>query len=173
MKNSVNLSLAILLLIGGVYLYADEHESGRIRQTKPLSKQEQASATLYQKECGSCHMAYQPSFLPQRSWDKTMRGLDNHFGTDATMDPADHRTIQNYLMANSAKNDRMTDVRGAVAIRITQTPHFVHEHREIAQKLVTQPAVKSMANCTACHTKAGSGSYREREISIPNYGRWE
>ena len=49
----------------------------------------------------------------------------------------------------------------------------VREHREIPKKLILQPEVKSFANCNACHTKAESGSYREREIRIPNYGRWE
>ena len=76
-------------------------------------------------------------------------------------------------MTYASKNDRITDMKGAVALRISQTPHFVKEHREITQKMITQPEVKSIANCTACHTKAETGSYREREIHIPNYGRWE
>jgi hypothetical protein len=67
----------------------------------------------------------------------------------------------------------MTGMGGAIAIRISQTPNFVHEHREIPKKWVSQEAVKSFANCASCHTKAASGSYREREIRIPNYGSWE
>ena len=118
-------------------------------------------------------MAYQPQFLPKRSWDKTMKTLDNHFGTDASLDPKDHKTIQNYLASHASKNDQMVDMRGAVALRISETPYFVREHREVTKKMVTQPEVKSFANCNACHTKATSGSYREREIRIPNYGRWE
>lgn len=175
MKIFLNISLAAALFVGGVYLYADddEMEHSRPAYSKPLSKQDQASAALYKKECGACHMAYQAGFLPKRSWDKTMKGLDNHFGTDATMDAADTKTIQNYLMTYASKNDRITDMKGAVALRISQTPHFVKEHREISKKMITQPEVKSIANCTACHTKADAGSYREREIHIPNYGRWE
>jgi len=174
MKTLLNLTLVTALLAGGVYLYADDDEMEvRPTQSKPLSKHDQTAAALYKKECSACHMAYQPGFLPKRSWDKTMKGLDNHFGTDATMDPADTKTVQNYLMAYASKNDRITDMRGAVALRISQTPHFVSEHREISKKMITQPAVKSIANCNACHTKAESGSYREREINIPNYGRWE
>lgn len=175
MKTLWNVSLAAALLVGGVYLYAedDDMEHARPIQSKPLSKQDQSAAALYKKECSACHMAYQPGFLPKRSWDKTMKGLDNHFGTDATMDPADTKTVQNYLMTYASKDDRITDVRGAVALRISQTPHFVSEHREISKKMITQPAVKSIANCNACHTKAEAGSYREGEINIPNYGRWE
>lgn len=180
MKTILNLSVAAVMLVTGVYLYADDddREEGEHRHhssmvTKPLTKQDQVSAALYQKECGSCHMAYQPSFLPKRSWDKTMKSLDNHFGTDATLDPGDYKTVQNYLAAHASKNDRMTDMKGAVALRISETPYFVREHREVSKKMVTQPEVKSFANCTSCHTKAANGSYREREIRIPNYGRWE
>jgi len=179
MKTILNLSVAALILAGGAYLYADDdREEGEHRHhssmvTKPLTKQDKATVALYTKECGACHFAYQPEFLPKRSWDKTMKTLDNHFGTDATLDPADYKTVQNYLAAHASKNDRMTDMKGAVAIRISETPYFVREHREVSKKMVTQPEVKSFANCASCHTKAANGSYREHEIRIPNYGRWE
>jgi len=178
MTKLLNLSVAILLLAGGVYLYAeDEHEEHAVRSAnvaaKPMTPQEKSTVALYQKECGSCHMAYQPQFLPKRSWDKTMNTLENHFGTDASLDPSDHKTIQNYLATHASKNDRMSDMKGAVALRISETPYFVREHREVTKKMVTQPDVKSFANCNACHTQAANGSYREREIRIPNYGRWE
>lgn len=178
MTKVLNLSVAALLLAGGVYLYADDeheehehHRSGMVAQ--PVTPQEKATAALYTKECGACHMAYQPQFLPKRSWDKTMKTLDNHFGTDATLDTADYKTIQNYLTVHASKNNQMSDVKGGVALRISETPYFVREHREVSKKMVTQPAVKSFANCNACHTQATNGSYREREIRIPNYGRWE
>lgn len=178
MMKFLNISVAALMLAGGVYLYAeDEHEEHAVRSAsvaaKVMTPQEKSTVTLYQKECGSCHMAYQPQFLPKRSWDKMMNTLDNHFGTDATLDPSDHKTIQNYLASHASKNDRMSDMKGAVALRISETPHFVREHREVSKKMVTQPEVKSFANCNACHTQAANGSYREREIRIPNYGSWE
>lgn len=177
MKTLFNLSVAAVMLATGVYLYADEHhEEGKHRQSavvKPLSKHDIESAALYQKECGSCHMAYQPEFLPKRSWEKMMSTLENHFGADATLDPLDHKEIRNILMTHASNNDRISDSKGGIALRISQTPHFLREHREIPKKMVNQAEVKSFANCTACHTKGASGSYREREISIPNYGRWE
>ncbi|MBV5320746.1 MAG: diheme cytochrome c [Sulfuricurvum sp.] len=178
MTKIVNLSIAALLLAGGVYLYADddeheEHEHKRSAVAKPMTPQEKSTAALYTKECGACHFAYQPEFLPKSSWDKTMKTLDSHFGTDATLDPQDHKTIQNYLASHASRYDRMTGMGGAIAIRISETPNFKHEHREIPKKMVTQADVKSFANCAACHTKAASGSYREREVRIPNYGSWE
>jgi hypothetical protein len=37
----------------------------------------------------------------------------------------------------------------------------------------THAKVKSPANCLACHTKAAEGSYREREIVMPDGKKWE
>ena len=178
MKTLLNISVAALILAGGAYLYAEddyeehEHRSSSV-VAKPMTKQDKTTMALYQKECGACHIAYQPEFLPKRSWDKTMNTLDSHFGTNASLDPADHKTIQNYLATHASRNDRMTGMGGEIAMRISETPNFKREHREVAQKMVTQAEVKSFANCSACHTKAASGSYREREIRIPNYGSWE
>lgn len=179
MTKLLNLSVVALMLAGGVYLYAedDEREEHGHRTSsvvaKPMTKQDKATVALYTKECGSCHFAYQPEFLPKRSWDKTMNTLDNHFGTNATLDPTDHKTIQGYLSTHAAKYDRMTGMGGEIAMRISETPNFKREHREIPKKMVTQAEVKSFSNCAACHTKAASGSYREREVRIPNYGNWE
>lgn len=178
MRKILTLGVAALLLAGGAYLFADDehedhehHRSGMV--AKPLTPQEKSTVALYTKECGACHFAYQPEFLPKSSWDKTMKTLNNHFGTDATLDSADHKTIQTYLASHASRYDRMTGMGGEIAMRISETPNFKHEHREIPKKMVTQADVKSFANCAACHTKAASGSYREREVRIPNYGSWE
>lgn len=178
MRKVLTLGVAAILLAGGAYLFADDeheehehHRSGMV--AKPLTPQEKSTVALYTKECGACHFAYQPEFLPKSSWDKTMKSLNNHFGTDASLDPADHKTIRNYLASHASRYDRMTGMGGEIAIRISETSNFKHEHREIPKKMVTQADVKSFANCAACHTKAASGSYREREVRIPNYGSWE
>ncbi len=162
-----HLAITATLLASG--LFADDHAYSRM-SSNTLSTPE---AALYQKECGACHMAYQPAFLPKRSWELTMEQLSNHFGTDATLESADHQSIRTYLMNNASSNERITDINGNIALRISETPHFVREHRELSKKMITQPEVGSIANCTACHTNAQKGSYREREIRIPNYGRWE
>jgi hypothetical protein len=44
------------------------------------------AATL--KECGECHMAYQPGLLPAASWNRIMDGLADHFGENASVLPA-------------------------------------------------------------------------------------
>lgn len=141
-----------------------------------------ATDTLYLKECGSCHFAYQPGLLPSRSWDRVMEGLGEHFGTDASLDSADKQSILVYLQKNAAdksvnykKSRKINESIAATEtpVAITKTRYFIQKHREIGRELIQQKEVKSLSNCMACHTKADKGSYSEREINIPNYGRWE
>ena len=137
----------------------------------------------YQEECGSCHMAYPPGLLPGRSWKKMMTSLDNHFGENAELDSATVTELSQFLINNSA--DAMPSYRRSrkimrdlphesVPLRITQLGYFRHEHQDIPDRLITiNPKVGSLSNCNACHRKAERGSFSEREISIPGYGRWD
>lgn len=165
---------AALMLVVGIYACAEEREDRRgydAGNEKFMNPLDIASVALYQEKCTACHMAYQPEFLPKRSWEKIMNTLENHFGTNVSLDPQDQKEIQNVLMKYATMNDRIYDVKGRDVLRISQTPYFVREHHGVPKKIVMQPEVKSLANCTACHVKAASGSYHKREIHIPNYGQ--
>lgn len=136
----------------------------------------------YINECGSCHFAFQAGFLPKRSWEKMMKDLENHFGTDASLELKDHNYILAYLKENSADNatqyKRSRKMNASISanqtpLKITEVPYFVREHREIPKRFVTQKEVGSLSNCIACHRTADKGIYSERAIKIPNYGRWD
>jgi cytochrome b len=45
--------------------------------------------------------------------------------------------------------------------RITETPRWVKEHREVRAARWGDPKVKSKANCVACHTAAEQGLYED------------
>lgn len=163
-----------LILISGVY--ADDDRLGNRGDVAPVKN------AIYIKECGSCHFAYQSGLLPQRSWTKMMGNLENHFGSDASLDDATTKYLANYLKENSAekgivyKRSRkiLQSIRpNETPLRITQTRYFVNKHNEIPKKMITQKEVGSLANCAACHTAANNGSYSERAIKIPNYGAWK
>lgn len=167
----------------GSYNY-DRDRDDRYGDRNRYPKRGVAPATdkFYEKECSSCHFAYQPGLLPERSWVKLMNGLENHFGTDATLEPEDNKKILNYLVDNSAdkfrnyKRSKKIDnsiARNETPIAVTDTRYFEQKHREISRKLITQKDVGSLANCMACHKTADRGSYSERDINIPNYGRWD
>jgi hypothetical protein len=118
---------------------------------------------LWQKECGSCHMAYPPGLLPAANWRKMMSGLDKHFGADASLATSEQAEITDFLVKHAGPGRRV----GADVMRISETPHFVKEHREIAAPVWKRPAIKSAANCQACHPKAAEGDFSERQVRIP------
>ncbi len=117
----------------------------------------------YQSECGSCHLAYPAQLLSAASWRALLAGLDKHFGTDATVDEAAMKEISAYL-ERSAGAPRKSE---GIAPRITQTRWFVREHDEVPAATWKLPAVKSKANCGACHTRAEQGDFSEASLRVP------
>lgn len=150
----------LLLLSLSIFLFASKNNIAPVDNV------------LYQKECGSCHFAYQPALLPKRSWEKTMETLQDHFKTDASLDEKDTQTLLEYLIKNAPTNLRSLSA-SQTPLRISDTPHFKKEHRKIPTKFISQKEVGSISNCVACHRTADRGIYSERAINIPNYGGWD
>lgn len=124
------------------------------------------SNPAYQQECSACHVAYPPQLLSAASWRAVMDGLPKHFGSDASLDPAANAEILRYLEANAGR--RETTSGGKSQLRITETRWFVHEHaEELPINVWKNPAVKSAANCAACHTAAEKGDFSERTLRLP------
>jgi len=136
----------------------------------------------YLEECGSCHFPYQPGLLPARSRTKVMAGLEDHFGENAELPAEDAKTLTDHLVKNAADHANykrskkiMKSLRpGDAPLRVSKTPYFIKEHNELSRKMVQDnPDVVSISRCEACHTKADTGSFSEREILIPGFGGWE
>ena len=120
----------------------------------------------YRQECGSCHVAYPPQLLAKASWRSVMGGLDRHFGSDASVEPAQRGQILSFLELNAG--DRDTSANGKPLVRITATPWFLKEHRrEIAAGSAGRSNVKSMANCGACHRQAEKFDYAKASLQVP------
>ncbi len=117
----------------------------------------------WKEECGSCHLAYPPQLLAADSWRRLMQGLDKHFGESAALDPADNKEILDFLERHAGSGARFS----APSLRISATPWFIREHREVPKRAWTHPAVKSAANCAACHVNAARGDWSEHGIRMP------
>lgn len=168
----------------GQYREQGEH-GGWVRSRADVSP---VTNTTYSKECGSCHMAYQPGLLPAQDWTSIMTpdALAKHYGDDATLSDDQRQEIAAYLTANGA--DRSSGSRshafaaGAaggtgqsdVLPRITQTRYFLRKHDEIPARLVADnPKVGSFSQCNSCHRGAADGVFNEHQVDIPGYGAWE
>ncbi|MFP5408251.1 MAG: diheme cytochrome c [Gammaproteobacteria bacterium] len=129
----------------------------------------------WQQECASCHLAYSPALLPRASWRRVMGGLEQHFGENASLDPATQADILRFLEANAADSGRSRigdkvmqrmDTKAA-PLRITETTWFVRKHDEVPRATWARTSVGSAANCAACHRQAEKGVFDEDTVRIP------
>jgi nitrate/TMAO reductase-like tetraheme cytochrome c subunit len=119
----------------------------------------------YAAECGSCHLPYPPRLLSAASWGRVMQGLDKHFGSDASVDAESFARIERYLREHAGPERKF----GTSALRITETEWFRREHKEVPAGTWKSSAVKSAANCGACHVAADKGDYGERSVRVPRF----
>lgn len=119
----------------------------------------------YDAECASCHMAYPPGLLSEKSWQNVMSALGKHFGTDASVDAKTRTEITNWLIKNAATRQKYSET--APENRITKTSWFIRKHDEVKADVWKRAGVKSPANCGACHIDAASGVFSEKNIKIP------
>lgn len=66
---------------------------------KPL-----ALSPKMEQECSACHIAFRPNFLPTSSWTLVMASLDQHYGADASLAPADQKEITDWIIVNSKEH---------------------------------------------------------------------
>ena len=119
----------------------------------------------FQQECAACHLAYPPGLLPARSWDRIMKGLDQHYGTDASLDAASVQQIGQWLQAHAGTYKRVN--AEPPQDRITESAWFLRKHRQLDAPVWQHASVKSAANCAACHTRAEQGRFDEDELQFP------
>jgi len=118
----------------------------------------------FKDECGSCHLAYPPALLAAPDWQRLMGRLQDHFGSDATVDAQKQKEITAFLTRNAGSASRLG--KAGDPPRISQSERFKRKHREIPNKYWSDPRVKSAANCEGCHRNAAAGNYSEHDIAI-------
>ena len=137
---------------------------------------------LYSEECGSCHFAYPPGFLPSRSWRMLMSGLNKHFDENAELSPEVRARLQQYLEVHAADRSSAIGSRRVMhymkpdetPLRLTDTYYIKLRHRNIPARIFSNnPQLKSLSNCSGCHQRADAGYFNEREVRIPGMGRGE
>lgn len=158
-------ALLITLLLLSAFGFADGHGDKYAGENRGKPLQPAQLNAKWQQECGSCHLAYSPGLLPAESWRKVMAGLDKHFGADATLTPAENREITAFLVEHASNRWRAP----SAPLRISETRWFRHKHdgHEISPDVWKRPAVKSPANCLACHPGAERADFDEHRVRIP------
>lgn len=133
------------------------------------------SNPVYEQECGTCHFAYQPELLPEASWMRILKGLNNHFGVSIILDDDPEREVTYYLRAYSAENSSakhslkiMGSLGNEAPLRITDIPYIRKKHNDISQDILDRESIGSLSNCSACHTETQNGIYDDDTVRIPD-----
>ena len=182
-KNFINLALLLLITLFGASVANAEQESYWSWLFSVKSKKEVAPITdkLYEEECGSCHFAYQPGWLPEASWRKLMdpKALEDHFKENAEMDEQTRTKLLDILVANSADKSRFKRSKkimaslgeGDAPLRITETPYMKSKHQAVYDEVVSKSKkVKSLSYCDKCHQKAKEADFDDDTVYIPGHG---
>jgi nitrate/TMAO reductase-like tetraheme cytochrome c subunit len=119
----------------------------------------------YVAECASCHIAYPPGLLGQKSWQNIMSDLAKHFGADASLDANTQAEITQWLIKHAATQEKYSAL--TPDNRITKTSWFIRKHDEVRSDVWKKSGVKSPANCSACHADAAKGNFNEDSVRIP------
>jgi hypothetical protein len=129
----------------------------------------------YQKECGSCHMAYPPELLPARSWNRVVGSLQDHFGDSAQLDAATQKSIHDYLVAHAAdktQNEHSYAIMRSLnpneaPLRITATPYIAGIHAAVLDPMWGgNPRPKTLAECGVCHLQVQAGDFTMRKFTV-------
>ena len=119
-----------------------------------------AGAPAELKQCGDCHMVFPSRMLPSRSWAAILSKMDDHFGEDAAIPKKDLDVIRDFLTWHAADSPDATArerhflsalLPNSTPLRITAMPWWNQMHADFNFDGVKHSAVKSAANCLACH----------------------
>lgn len=185
----VLLSLAIALSTASfaVYCVADDtsgrrkhHEESKGHGDKYNGKHDKLGSTpaatngAYTIACGSCHWAFAPQLLPQKSWKNTLTSLGDHFGSEVVLSEQQKKAVSDHLLSNAADVSSselgrkvMHSLGGATPSRVVEVPYIQRKHRKLAPKVFARKAVGTLANCIACHPGAANLDFEDDRIRIP------
>lgn len=148
MKKTLSLCLAVWL----TPVWAD-HDHGPV------------PTPVYTQECGGCHLAFGAHLLPKASWSRILQNLDQHYGSDASLDAATQKQINDWLQAQGGQGKRAREV--PPDDRITRAAWFERKHRSVAVATFQRASIKTPVNCAACHPNAAKGDFEDDAVRIP------
>ncbi|MFC1749073.1 cytochrome b/b6 domain-containing protein [Pseudomonadota bacterium] len=173
-------ALIAVLMLGTIFGSAVYYFHGYFTQTedKPFlafKRDPLPDNELWRSECGDCHLAFHPTLLPARSWQRLMEQQEEHFDENLALDEESVDELTRFLMANSSETgltevaNRVTrDVPASEApLRITETGYWKSKHRNIDERYWKSKQVRNKANCGACHRDAEQGWFEDSNMVLP------
>jgi hypothetical protein len=178
----------VLVLVVGIFNMVladhDDHEGNGRHQYRERNHQSEdhdkrdisaVNHPAYTENCGKCHSAYSPGLLPSGSWDQILNGVTDHFGVTVELNTDLKTQISEYLKSNAAEISSgetsekiMNSLGNQKPLRITEIPYIQKKHQDIGSDVLKRKAIRSLSNCSACHTGADQGVFDDDQVEIPN-----
>ncbi|MCK5876694.1 MAG: cytochrome b/b6 domain-containing protein [Candidatus Marithrix sp.] len=172
-KHSLIAIFLICLVIVGTLSYFNGYFL--VTNYRPFVGPKLPDNVLWQEACGECHLAYHPSLLPARSWQKMLVEQDNHFAEDLYLEANDIKELETFASKNAAENT-LTEVAwknnrsipfDESPLRITEVDYWVVKHQDIAIEIWQHSEVNFKGNCQACHLDAEQGTFEDAAMHLP------
>lgn len=152
--------------------YITETEEAPFR---PFNADPLPTNATWLQECSDCHLAFHPTLLPARSWQRMMNEQENHFDEDLALDEETVSEITEFLTkyaAESGLTEPANKISRSVPAdqspqRITELKYWEKQHHEIDQSYWKHKKVKSKSNCGACHLDAEEGWFEDSNMRLP------
>ena len=132
-------------------------------------------SALWREECGSCHFAFHPTLLPERSWRAIFEQQHEHFGDDLDLENDTYQELLDFHVQNAAESKLSEPAHKvllfedptSVPLRVTETKYWKHKHEDIEEIYWKSKKVKAKGNCTACHLDAKQGTFEDSDMRLP------
>ncbi|MDH4276203.1 MAG: cytochrome b/b6 domain-containing protein, partial [Gammaproteobacteria bacterium] len=95
----LGISLLIIFSVAGLYAFKGYLTARPGAPFLPFVGPSLADDPVWRKACAECHLAFHPSLLPARSWQKMLDEQAKHFGEDLGLDVADTEHLHAFLTA--------------------------------------------------------------------------
>ncbi len=174
--NRRGIALAMLLLLGFyAALWFMPYLKGGDEPYRPFVGPELARSEAWVANCGECHLAYHPSLLPARSWNRLLKEQENHFLEDLALDEEVVLELLEFAVAHAAERgaseaawriDRSIGPDEA-PLRISATEHWREAHEGLDEALFKREPVNGRFDCAACHQDAKAGTFNNGSMRLP------
>jgi hypothetical protein len=131
---------------------------------------------LWREACGECHLAYHPTLLPARSWQRMLMEQHAHFEEDLDLEKETLTALRTFAVKNAAES-MLTEAAWNInnstppeqsPQRITKTLYWKEQHQNINDKIWQHPEINFQGNCGACHLDAEQGTFEDAAMQLPN-----
>ncbi|MCK5525201.1 MAG: cytochrome b/b6 domain-containing protein [Thiomargarita sp.] len=129
----------------------------------------------WREACGECHLAYHPTLLPARSWQRMLTEQHDHFEEDLDLDEETVTKLHHFAIKNAAES-MLTEAAWKInhstpleqsPLRITKTSYWIEQHQNIDNNIWQHPDVNFQGNCGACHLDAERGTFEDAAMHLP------